>query len=85
MARKTRNGLGDVGPFGKAFAPPKIIFGNRVKLWEIKGNEPNERVGWWKQTLIIPFILGAWGRIRGDLLKESQWHRSGLFSVRRAI
>jgi hypothetical protein len=40
VAGKKRLCLGDVGPFGKSIAPPKIIFRNRMVLRQIKCYEP---------------------------------------------
>lgn len=34
VVRKKWFGLCNVAPFGEAGAPPMVIFGNRVKLWE---------------------------------------------------
>ena len=38
MPTKERLSAGDVCPLGKAFAPPCVIFGDGVILWEVEGN-----------------------------------------------
>lgn len=35
---ETRFGFGDVGPLREALAPPTIVLGRWMKLWEIKCN-----------------------------------------------
>ena len=32
-------GLGGVGPLGESRSPPRVVLGDRVKLWEVKGDE----------------------------------------------
>src|SRR5680860_68004 len=40
MSLKQGLGLADIGPFGKAFSPPAIIFSKGMKLRQIKCNRP---------------------------------------------
>ena len=44
MAFEKWFGLRDVGPFGKAFAPPRVVLRDRMKLRKVKGNETNLRI-----------------------------------------
>lgn len=43
VAFKEWLGLGDVGPLGKALAPPFVIFGDGVILWKVEGNQSRLR------------------------------------------
>src|ERR1039458_3645403 len=38
MPFEERTGLGDVGPLRKTVAPPRVVFRDRMELWEIKSN-----------------------------------------------
>src|SRR5437763_13011858 len=38
VAGEKRPRFHNVGPFNKPFSPPHVVFRDRVKLWEIKGN-----------------------------------------------
>ena len=38
MPDESRSRFGDVPPFGKVFTPPAIIFGNGMKLRQVKGD-----------------------------------------------
>jgi hypothetical protein len=35
---KKRTRFGDIRPLGKSFSPPRVVFRNRMKLRQIKGN-----------------------------------------------
>jgi len=39
MAFEVWPGTGDIGPLGKARAPPTIILGDRVELGQIEGDQ----------------------------------------------
>lgn len=38
MAGETRGGADYVDPFGKTFAPPFVVLGDRVELWKVEGD-----------------------------------------------
>ncbi len=59
VAAEIRRGLGDVGPLGKALAPPAIIFRNRVVLGQVEGDQPHpvERLKGLAPTLQIKVLV----------------------------
>src|SRR6185437_9853785 len=52
--------------------PPKIIFRNRMKLWQIKSEQPDQRVRRCLNTIAIFLIIRSGGRIDGNLFKKVQ-------------
>lgn len=71
VALEAGEGLGDVGPFGEAGAPPAVVFGNGVELGKVEGDKSEGGVGRRVGAGPVRLVVRAGCGVGGVLVKQA--------------